>query len=135
LLKIDDNILPFSTYSALKAYLNIRPKFDGPLFCHLNLNWQERNFSQHYSHPYNFWDIILIELIHILLELEQPHIMPCLVLMRMKLKKRADGAPTHTNVILDYNSVLVYFRFTNSLDCWKLLDTKSGWTHKKPAYG
>ena len=35
-LKIDDNILPFSTYSALKAYLNIRPKFDGPLFCHLN---------------------------------------------------------------------------------------------------
>jgi hypothetical protein len=67
--------------------------------------------------------------------LEQPHIMPCLVLMRMKLKKRADGAPTHTNVILDYNSVLVYFRFTNSLDCWKLLDTKSGWTHKKPACG
>ena len=41
-------------------------------------------------------------------------------------KKRADGAPTHTNVILDYNSVLVYFRFTNSLNCWKLLDTKSG---------
>ena len=37
-LKIDDNILPFSTYSALKAYLNIRPKFDGPLFCHLNLS-------------------------------------------------------------------------------------------------
>ena len=25
------------------------------------------NFSQHYSHPYNFWDIILIELIHVLL--------------------------------------------------------------------
>jgi hypothetical protein len=41
-------------------------------------------------------------------------------------KKGADGAPTHTNVILDYNSVLVYFRFTNSLDCWKLLETKSG---------
>ena len=38
LLKIDDNILLFSTYSALKAYLNIRPKFDGPLFCPLNLN-------------------------------------------------------------------------------------------------
>jgi hypothetical protein len=37
-LKIDDNILPFSTYSALEAYLNIRPKFDGPLFCHLNLS-------------------------------------------------------------------------------------------------
>jgi len=35
-LKIDDNILQFSTYSALKAYLNIRPKFNGPLFCHLN---------------------------------------------------------------------------------------------------
>jgi hypothetical protein len=25
------------------------------------------NFSQHYSHPYNVWDIILIELIHVLL--------------------------------------------------------------------
>jgi hypothetical protein len=36
----------------------------------------------------------------------------------IKLKRRgADGAQTHTNVILDYNSVLVYFRFTNRLDC------------------
>ena len=38
MLKIDDNMLPFSTYSALKAYLNIRPKFDGPFFYHLNLS-------------------------------------------------------------------------------------------------
>ena len=128
-LKIDDNILPFNTYSALKAYLNIRPKFDGPLFCHLNRSVLTRTqflsalqsslqFLGYNTHRINTHSFrIGAATYYAMLGLNEDE---------TKLKKRANGAPTHTNVILDYNSVLIYFRFTNRLDCWKLLDAKSG---------
>ena len=106
---------------ALKAYLNIRPKFDGPLFCHLNLSVLTRTqflsplqsslqFLGYNTHRINTLSFrIGAATYYAMLGLNEDEI---------KLKRRgADGAPTHTNVILDYNSVLVYFRFTNSLDC------------------
>lgn len=37
-----NNGLPFSTFSALKEYMQVRPIFNGPLFCHLNRKYVTR---------------------------------------------------------------------------------------------
>jgi nitric oxide reductase large subunit len=95
----------------LKAYLNIRPKFDGPLFCHLNRNVLTRTqflstlqsslqFLGYNTHRINTHSFrIGAATYYAMFGLNEDEI---------KLKKRTDGAPTHTNVILDHNSVLIY---------------------------
>jgi hypothetical protein len=45
-----NNGMPFSTFNVLKEYLQIRPVFDGPLYCYLNRTSLTRKQCVHVLH-------------------------------------------------------------------------------------
>ena len=45
-----NNGMPFSTFNVLKEYLQIRPVFDGPLYCYLNRTNLTRKQFVHVLH-------------------------------------------------------------------------------------
>jgi hypothetical protein len=45
-----NNGMPFSTFNVLKEYLQIRPVFDGPLYCYLNRTSLTRKQFVHVLH-------------------------------------------------------------------------------------